>query len=370
MYSNYSNTDFLSHRDIFAKEAFSKREALDWLINNKMNFNDHGLLSVSMSSLANEWKWHKSKVARFLNFLRREVLIDTVSDTTGDTASDTAQPHKNQQIEKINETVGETPIDTDLAIFCDKTLFIKQNLDDCDTAIDTLVSLDLQAFQTSQETETDTNLEQNRDRSDDERLEKEEKKKRSKKRKEEIKEKPPLKGGKKEKKIFANQGFLDYEVDTAFDAAKNDNFVDETTTLAKVAADIADNINEKQVLNEILSKKPKSQPDSVVVEDVIDWAEKNLPTEINVEWELEKFKDYWRSYTRKPAKDAVAAFRNWLRRAIELKNKNLSRDSNKYLGGNDNGYNQNNATWSPDIERFFTGGIKALDSISRSRLEW
>ena len=340
MYSNYSNTDFLSHRDIFAKEAFSKREALDWLINNKMNFNDHGLLSVSMSSLANEWKWHKSKVARFLNFLRREVLIDTVSDTTGDTASDTAQPHKNQQIEKINETVGETPIDTDLAIFCDKTLFIKQNLDDCDTAIDTLVSLDLQAFQTSQETETDTNLEQNRDKSDDERLEKEEKKKRSKKRKEEIKEKPLLKEGKKEKKI--NQFFING----------------------------SDNPNEIQVLKELLSRQPKNLPDSIVAEDVIDWAEKNLPKTIDLEWELEKFKDYHRSRPKKPPKDAVAAFRNWLRRAIELKNKNLSRDSNKYLGGNDNGYNQNNATWSPDIERFFTGGIKALDSISRSRLEW
>ena len=122
-----------------------------------------------------------------------------------------------------------------------------------------------------------------------------EKKKRSKKRKEEIKEKTPLKGGKKEKKNSSNS-----VVFSCFESS-----------------------NETQVLKEILSQKPKIGPTSVVAEDVIDWAEKNLPKTIDLEWELEKFKDYHRSRPKKPPKDSIAAFRNWLRRATELQNKNL-----------------------------------------------
>ena len=84
---------------------------------------------------------------------------------------------------------------------------------------------------------------------------KEEKKKRSKKRKEEIKEKTPLKGGKKEKNNFSNSIIL-----KCFESS-----------------------NEDQALKEILSQKPKIGPTSVVAEDVIDWAEKNLPKTIDVE---------------------------------------------------------------------------------------
>lgn len=163
---------------------------------------------------------------------------------------------------------------------------------------------------------------------------KEEKKKRSKKRKEEIKEKTPLKGGKKEKKNYSDQ----------------------------VVLSSSESSNETQVLKEILSQKPKIGPTSVVAEDVIDWAEKNLPKTIDVEWELEKFKDYHRSRPKKPPKDSITAFRNWLRRATELQNKNL--------GGFKYGHNNNKTTESTDIERFFAGGVRALDYLARSRLEW
>ncbi len=269
-------------------KAYSEREAWSFLQKHGPEF------TCSIRTLAAIWKWHRSKVERFLKILKAEMLVETGiksgqtliilrqnQDTSGD-KNEVALTPLNPCIEENIEEISRRTQDN----FVDATIF------------------------------------------------KEEKKKRSKKRKEEIKENPPLKGGKKEKKNFIRSNNFEW--------------------LA--------NSNEIQVLKEILSQKPKIGPTSVVAEDVIDWAEKNLPKTIDVEWELEKFKDYHLARPKKPPKDSVADFRNWLRRATELQNKNL--------GGFKHGHNNNKTTESTDLERFFTGGIRALDYLTRSRLEW
>ncbi len=253
-------------------------------------------LLCSIRTLATTWKWHRSKVERFLKSLKAEMLIET-------------------------------------GIKLGKTLIImRQNRDAFRDGNEISVEQDNSIIEETDEKITRQNQDSFGDGSSDFPNFKEEKKKRSKKRKEEIKEKPLLKEGKKEKKI--NQFFI------------NDS----------------DNQNEIQVLKELLSRQPKNRPDSIVAEDVIDWAEKNLPKTIDLEWELEKFKDYHRSRPKKPPKDAVAAFRNWLRRATELQNVNLRRTNYEH--------HNNKTAKNNDLERFFAGGIRALDSISRSRLDW
>ena len=273
-----------------ALKTYSDREAWVFLQNQGPE------LLCSIRTLATTWKWHRSKVERFLKSLKAEMLIET-GIKLGKTliimrqSRDAFRDSNEISVEQDNSMIEE--IDKKIA---------RQNQDSCGDSFS-----DFPNF-------------------------KEEKKKRSKKRKEEIKEKPLLKEGKKEKKI--NQFFVNG----------------------------SDSPNEIQVLKELLSRQPKNRPDSVVAEDVIDWAEKNLPKTIDLEWELEKFKDYHRSRPKKPPKDAVAAFRNWLRRATELQNVNLRRNNYEH-------YNNKTAK-NNDLERFFAGGIRALDSISRSRLDW
>ena len=54
-------------------EAFSKREALNWLTN-KANASE---INLSIRHIAKIWNWHKSKVERFIKFLKENALIET-----------------------------------------------------------------------------------------------------------------------------------------------------------------------------------------------------------------------------------------------------------------------------------------------------
>lgn len=99
---------------------------------------------------------------------------------------------------------------------------------------------------------------------------------------------------------------------------------------------------------------------SVEVSDVSEWARMNLPIELNLDWELGKFLDYWNSTPKKPPKDKVAAFRNWLRKAAEIKIQN---------GGNNDRINYKNTNYkykTSDFERFVTGGARALIELRRN----
>lgn len=80
-----------------------------------------------------------------------------------------------------------------------------------------------------------------------------------------------------------------------------------------------------------------------------DFARSLLLTEAEVEWELAKFKDHLEARYRKPPKDAVAAFRNWLRRSIEINRANLGRNRTT-------NYSQSNS-----YEQFLSGLAKLAD---------
>ena len=136
-------------------------------------------------------------------------------------------------------------------------------------------------------------------------------------------------------------------------------------------------LDENYVLKEILAEQPKKKPivSNIATQEVIDWAEKSLPASIDIQWELDKFQDYIVYSNKKPPKDLVAAFRNWLRRASESSN-SINKKTNKFGGFNNDHSNHetnkrpiNVATQTTGFERFLTGGIRALDRFKRGGLD-
>ncbi len=311
----------------FVNSAYSKREAWNFLSVNGPELN------ISIRQLANIWNWHKSKVERFLKFLILEELIET----------------KISQNKTIIIVLTNSELNEDSKLNC-RDIFETENItlnqenlsrDNFEDNSETVIAQDIQDTQEI----TKTNPRQFSDNCFD----KEEKKKRSKKRKEEIKEKTLLKEGKKEK-IFSKNNFSDF-------------------AFSKVSSLESDE-NSKEVLEEISTKIPvlKRYPDSVTAEDILDWAEKNLPQEINIYTELEKFKEYHRARGNKQMKDAVAFFRGWLMKSIEFHKIN----NIKIIGDNHHEYVKfsKNRETKTEFERFLAGGYRALDKLGRSGLDW
>ncbi len=311
----------------FVNSVYSKREAWKFLSVNGPELN------ISIRQLASFWNWHRSKVERFLKFLILEELIET-KISHGKT---TIIVLENSSLKEINEPNYRDNFET-------KNITLNQeNLprDNFEDSSETVIAKDIQNVQEIIETKS-RQLRGNF-------TSKEEKKKRSKKRKEEIKEKTLLKEGKKEK-IFSENNFSDF-------------------TFSEVSSLESDE-NEQAVIEEISTKLPvlKRYPDSVTAEDVLDWAEKNLPQEINVYSELEKFKEYHRAKGNKQMKDAVAFFRGWLMKSIEFHKIN----NIKIIGDNHHEhvkFSKNRET-KTEFERFIAGGYRAVDKLRRSGLDW
>ncbi len=313
---------------------YSKREALNFLI-------VHGPeLSCSIRELASIWKWHRSKVERFLKALELKTLIET-------------------QV-RSGKTVIKVKTNND---FTNKSL--SAHLDKSETEIETnILNLDQEnSSRDNFENKNETSLAQaiqHLSESSETKARQfqdtftlgEEKKKRSKKRKEEIKEKTFLKESKKEKNFSGSKSNQANQV-----LVINKSTDDESSEEAM------------EVLEEISTKLPvvKRQPNSVTAEDVIDWAEAYLPKSvtIDIERELEKFKDYQRNKNTTTVKDAVAYFKNWLKKAAEFKQNKLKREP---IGGN---YHEcfkhiQNKQARTEFERFFAGGVRALDQLTWS----
>jgi hypothetical protein len=303
--------------------SYSEREAWTFLQVNGPEVN------LSIRNLGILWKWNRSKVERFLKFLKSETLIET-KISHGKT---TIIIQANQCINEVSHFNSRDNFETEIETVVEETGITKLARDSFEIISETLKIQEIQDAQEISETES-------RQFQDSYAFE-EEKKKRSKKRKEEIKEKTLLKEGKKEKD-FSENNF-------AFDSDEN----------------------EKAVLEEISTKLPvlKNYPENVTAEDILDWAEKNIPQGINVEWELEKFKDYHRFKPKTKIKDAVAYFRNWLRKAAEFKQKNQNFNSN--TGNHHDQFNNscqaNQRT--TEFQRFLAGGARALNKHSWSGLD-
>jgi hypothetical protein len=108
--NNYSGTDSKNLHEIFAKEAFSKREAWCWLIANPYEEAPYRVKS-SLRILAQEWLWPKTKVARFLKELVNANLIET-ENSSSFTIIKINSIHFNQSIEKAAGTEFGTANDT------------------------------------------------------------------------------------------------------------------------------------------------------------------------------------------------------------------------------------------------------------------
>jgi hypothetical protein len=312
-------------------KPYSQREAWAFLQANGPELN------LSIRNLGILWNWHRSKVERFLKFLKAETLIETKTSQGKATIitlvnKSTDEAHHSNFQDNI-ETLNESDIQ--------KIKIKNQSRDSSDEAYETLIAQEIQGIQEIVET--------NPRQFQDTFVFEEEKKKRSKKRKEEIKEKTLLKEGKKEKDFSENANLLD-------------NFFDKDESSKEA----------EEVLEEISTKLPvlKNYPENVTAEDILDWAEKNLPQSINVDWELEKFKDYHRSRPKAKLKDAVAYFRNWLRKAAEFnqQNQNLKIIQRGNYHDQFNNYCQANQR-TTEFQRFLAGGARALNKHSWSGLD-
>ena len=329
-------------------------------------------LTCSIRQLATAFKWHRCRVERFIKSLKSESLIETkiesgktiirITNGYGYRSSELRHLKNNMLcVETKIETGFKTEFETDSKNVMVEDSNSRQNQDNYRDISEIEINETNSDFNEQKNLLFETMFQEKQDSFDEASSYKEEKKKRSKKRKEEIKEKPPLKGGKKEKKISAN------EVSLFADEAKADN------ALSSYLVDL----DENYVLKEILAEQPKKKPivSNIATQDVIDWAEKSLPANVDIGWELDKFQDYIVYSNKKLPKDLVAAFRNWFRRASESSN-SINKKTNKFGGFNNDHSNHktnkrsiNVATQTTGFERFLTGGIRALDRFKRGGLD-
>jgi hypothetical protein len=287
--NNYFDITITKVNLIFDDEPFTKREAWQWLIDNSIK----GQLPCSIRCLASKWRWHRSKVERFLVLIKSESLIETEIKSGKLLLIIRNSKHlinSIQKLESVAEIISRQNQDSDPNI---KQL--QDNNEDIVTQVNT----------TLEENEV-TNQRQERDINQS----KEEKKKRTKKRKEEraLKEKNIPFGNKQKEK--SSQSVIPFEL--------------------------------------------------VETSDVAQWVEEVLQVSINLPWEIGKFKDYWLSTRKKPPKDGVAAFRNWLRTAIEINNK----QGNKNVK-----FSRTNSEKRTGFEKFLAGGVRAIARVSEHRLD-
>ncbi len=286
--------------DYFRKDVFSKNDAFRWMISNSAD----GKISHSLRKLATIWQWHYSSVKRFLDQLHHEKIININIHNKINII--TIINYKQyftlkQSCNNIcnNEDQGTPALNRDSETVTEtrsqQTRVQHESCNYiCNSTDQEMPTLE-EDFETVSETiSVESDFQ--------------EKKKRSKKRKELfIKEKNiPYGDTKKEKTFQINQ--LSFQ--------------------------------------------------HITIQDIELWAREALPINLDLQWELEKFQDYWNSIPKKPPKDGLAAFRNWLRKAVEIKLKN---------GDHNDGFNYKNTNRkakTSDFERFLTGGARALDEIN------
>jgi hypothetical protein len=284
---------------IFKLEPFSKREAWVWLIQSANNSNNPGKVKISLRYLASIWRWHKSKVERFIKHLKDELLIETeiVKGKTRISICNYLTLTKGKpSYENDKETIIKTEARPNImeTLLCDSC---KMQSIQATTLVDSDIKSDENEY-------TKALTRQNRDGF----IWKKKKEKNQKKKKEEsIKEKNiPYRDIKKEK------------------------------------------VNDPDI-GSILSRHAN---------EVFDFAASIAIEPQEVEWELGKFKDHLECSEKKPPKNMLAAFRNWLRRSVEF---------NRFKGRNGQ-FNQTKSE-PTSFERFLIAGARAIAERKRRRLD-
>lgn len=296
--------DILGTNDLFQNQPFSKREAFAWIIVRAQNTG----LSVTTAILATKWQWHASKVKRFLtnlaaqNLIKKEIksgrLFLSLIDQTV-TKYRTAQIIADIDLAGNSGTNAHQNQTGNIVIQTQRTKNGPEQVQDI-AALQKTCVLQSDCYRTKEE----------------------EKKKSTKKRKEE----------------------------ESFKKEKNIPYGDRKKE--KIVEQIFEQQNTQLTCNQNLVPLHL-----VSTTDVASWAEATLPLTLDLSWELGKFQDYWRSTRKKPPKDGAAAFRNWLRKAVEIKiNKGDKNDRVSYKG-------TKRTHETSQFERFIAGGARALAGL-------
>lgn len=371
------NINFKSYSGIFIKEPFTKREAWKWLVYNAVQISGFHQIKTTLSLLAQEWKWPKTKVSRFLTDLANTKLITKESNafsttikfiqaqilkTTSLTSNYIDQNQVKTEFGIVNEPDQLQPIysveegsetkikapseakDIKSTSIVAKIHQLGQERNYFGTEIGTMHTKDKYGLQATNETEVGTISKQTWETNNFSEAQKEEKKKRNKKRKEEVtKEKYSLKGIQKER----------YER----------NKLKNSANLIEVELEA----NSIQGLSSCKIKTQSNQDfrkttEQVEIHDIALWAADNIPSIVNLEWELSKFQDYYRATSKKKPKDGVAAFRNWLRNSIEFKKLNIGDHLNDGCSRNQT---RNQFKETTGIERFLAAGVRAIAEFEK-----
>ena len=242
------NTILTPDISYFNDERFSRREAWNWLISHPE--------AISIRSLALRWRWHKSKVERFIKTLKIKALIRT-------------EIEGGKTLIIINDRRG------------------------------------LPGFKPSKKKPHDTTT----------------------------KPKPPEDGSTSAGmaagvKHYWAIGPIQFSGPWPIWGQNNFKKKEKEKKEKNQKKNKKEKKEEKNPLYERVKKEENFE--KLVLEDVIDL----IPGFSNEElsWELDKFKDYRRTkYSRGP-KDCLAAFRNWLRKAIELKGARNERNEQSQKG--------------------------------------
>ncbi|WP_039456246.1 hypothetical protein [Candidatus Jidaibacter acanthamoebae] len=313
--------------NLFADEPLTEREAWRWLINNiaiepcykVLNKNlyivNKGQILTSNRSLAKVWQWNEVRVRRFLSRLKCLGLIDSEVSAKG-TVLTIDSSYISGEINKVaNSTTDSEVTNTQRKdsspVLQEKPVFTNH----------ILVAMTQSKGWVKKKDEKEKNQ------------------KKKKKEKKPLKEKNiPLGNTKKEK--------VSYE----FEVIEEGN-----VPLAEV-----ENAKPTKGKDAKPRKKPKQLNDwleELRVDQVEDWARENMLDELDLTWELEKFKDYFRAYRSKPPRDGVAALRNWLRNSIEF-NRNMRK-----------GYGKNTITKPNARDLFTTASANILAKLNGVQLD-
>ena len=341
-------------KTIFKNSSLSTREAYVWLQNNSLN----GQVHISLRNLAQIWKWHYSAVKRFLDKLKVELLIEVsisskimvinLPKTTNETIL--VQYRNNEKLahtdsEAITSTITQQ---SKQQYSTQSTLDKIDRNNSCNNVSQSCQGLDADV-RTIFGQQADLNLSQE-----------EEKKKGTQKRKEEefVKERNIPYGD--TKKENGNDFSKNYSGFSEKDTASNQHLITQSASEVgcnKLSTLVFSSSAESSAVDG--SKAPRIIPFELVqVSDVEGWAIDALKDSmniINLITELDKFKNFWRSTHKKPPKDGISAFKNWLHRAIEFKQQNQQFKENKNDGRSS--YKSNRQI---GFERFLAAGAKVI----------
>ena len=239
----------------FDTEPFSRREALCWLVERCKQ----AKLFTSIRSLAYLWRWHKSKVERFIKALKSETLIET-EIRSGKTLITLVKQVISEEVVSVSETISKQGQDVSTEVQQDSS-------GDIGDVVETQTT---QRICQQGKSPTETVLRQGRDSA----------------------EFPESEFQKKEKNQ-KKESFEVYSIKekySPYGRVKKENCKSLQIGVEQVSAD-----------------------------DVSEFASGLAIEPMQLEWELGKFRDYWLSSCKELPKNGVAAFRNWLRKSIEFK---------------------------------------------------